>query len=308
MAIEIKRLAHGLGAQIRGIDPTKPLDQDTIKAVRAAWLAHKAVVFPDMEMTPAQHVAFSRSFGELELHLLPSVRHQDHPEIMEVTNRIINGKPAITSKTGREWHSDGAFTTCPPTGSLLHCRELPDVGGDTWFSNMVMAYDTLSPTMKRMIEPLRVVNNLQKSKQRTRDPLQTDDENRRLIPPVVQPMVRVHPETGLKALYLSETITTQVFGMSVEESEGLLNYLFEHSVRAPFTYRHSWSKWDLVMWDNRSTMHLAPGDYDPSQVRRMFRTTLVGTPSGTVYEDELAALAQAEAAAPAESRSVAQAA
>lgn len=284
MTIQVKRLAHSLGAEVRGVDATRPLDAATLKAVRGAWLAHKVLVFPDMQLTPAQHVAFSRHFGELETHLLPSVRHRDHPEIMEVTNRIVDGKPSVTAKTGRQWHSDGAFTVRPPTGSLLHCRALPGVGGDTWFTDMARAWEALSPAMQRMLEPLQVVNSLQKSPLRTRDPLQTDDENRKLIPPVVQPLVLTHAETGRKALYLSETVTTHIHGMSPEESEGLLAYLFRHTIRPEFTYRHRWRLWDIVMWDNRCTMHLAPEDYDTSQVRHMCRTTIAGAPQGRLYE------------------------
>lgn len=284
MKLEIKRLAHALAAEVRSIDGTRPLDAAGLRAVRDAWLTHKVLVFPNMQLTPAEHVAFSRQFGELETHLLPSVRHREHPEIMEVTNRPVDGKPSVTAKTGRQWHSDGAFTVRPPTGSLLHCRALPEVGGDTWFTDMVAAWEALTPQMQRMLEPLRVVNSLQKSPLRTRDPLQTDEENRRLIPAVVQPLVRLHPETGRKALYLSETVTTHIHGMTPEESEGLLHFLFQHSIRPEFTYRHRWRLWDIVMWDNRSTMHLAPGDYDTAQIRHMSRTTLAGEPLGELYE------------------------
>jgi len=287
MRIKIKKLAHALGAEIRGVTPTEKLDTQLVNEIRAVWVSNKVVVFPDMEMTLQQHIDFSKNFGDLEIHKLPSVRNKIHPEIMEVTNKVSDGKASVTANTGRQWHSDGAFTTQPPIGSLLHCRQLPDVGGDTWFTNMVMAYDTLSNEMKRLIAPLRVVNNLQKSKLRTRDPLQTDEENRQLIPPVVQPMVRLHPETGLKALYLSETITTHIFGMSFEESDGLLKFLFDHSVQPSFTYRHRWRKWDLIMWDNRSTMHLAPADYDPQEIRHMSRTTLVGDNMGALYSSEV---------------------
>lgn len=284
MKIKATPLSFALGARVEGIDGTQPLDAQSVDTVRALWLQHKVLVFPRMELTPAQHVAFSKHFGDLETHVLPSARSREYPEIMEVTNRVTDGKPSVTARTGREWHSDGAFTVRPPTGSLLHCRALPEVGGDTWFTNMAMAWEALSPAMQRLLEPLRVVNSLQKSELRTRDPLQTDEENRRLVPPVVQPMVRTHPETGCKALYLSETVTTRIYGMTLEESDGLLQFLFRHSVRPEFTYRHRWCLWDIVMWDNRSTMHLAPGDYDPAQVRHMSRTTLVGEPLGELYE------------------------
>jgi taurine dioxygenase len=275
--LQVHPLSLFLGAEVVGIDPRASLPEDVIRDIRDAWLEHGVLVFPGCEMTVSQHIAFSRNFGELELHPIPVTRHPDHPEVMVVTNRqASDGTASPTAETGRQWHSDGAYTLSPPTGSFLHCREIPSVGGDTWFTSMYAAYDGLSATMKAMLEGLSVVNNLTKQT-RTVDPHQNVREE---IPPVIQPLIRVHPETGRKALYLNETVTTHVSGMTPEESDGLLRFLFNHSVRPEFTYRHRWKLNDLVLWDNRCTMHLAPKDYRPDEPRYMCRTTLLGAPIG----------------------------
>lgn len=283
MALEVRRLAHALGAEVRGVDPTRPLPDGLVTEIRQLWLEHSVLVFTDMRMNVAQHIAFSRHLGALELHPIPAARHPDFPEVMVVTNkRSDDGAPSVTAETGRQWHSDGAFTTRPPTGSLLHCREIPSVGGDTWFTSMYMAYDTLSSTMKDIVGRLFVVNDLAKQN-RTVDSRQ---DVRKEVPPVIQPLVRVHPETGRMALYLSETVTTRIHGMTQAESEGILGFLFAHSVRPEFTYRHSWRPFDLVLWDNRCTMHLAPKDYAEGERRYMCRTTLAGDSCGSLWSAE----------------------
>jgi taurine dioxygenase len=284
MTLEIRKLAHALGAEVRGFDAREPLSSSTVAGLRAAWLEHIVLVFPDQDLTLQQQIDFSRYFGELEVHPQRHFQHPEHPEIFEVTNRIVNGRRSPTAEVGRDWHSDGAFTLRPPTGSLLRCAQLPDVGGDTWFNNMYMAFETLSAEMKRVARSFKVVNDLAMVRGiATRGGDQAGADHLHENPPVVQPMVRVHPETGREALYLNETVTRQIHGMTPEESQGLLQYLFRHSVRPEFTYRHRWRKHDIVMWDNRCGMHLAPADYDRTQVRQMFRTTLRGEPIGALY-------------------------
>jgi taurine dioxygenase len=284
MAIKVRPLSYALGAEVSDIDASKPLSAAAVREIRDAWLEHKVLVFPRQNLTPPQHIAFSKNFGELELHPVKHIRNNDFPEIFEVTNRSVNGQPSDTGEVGRKWHSDGAFTVRPPTGSLLYCLERPNVGGDTWFSDMYLAYERLSEKLKVVVDQLEVVNDLQGTTlMKNRDPQKAKVE---LLanPPVVQPMVRTHPETGRKALYLNETVTRCIYGMTSDESEGLLQYLFQHSVRAEFTYRHAWKLNDIVMWDNRCTMHLAPKDYDARQLRHMCRTTLVGSPIGRALE------------------------
>lgn len=276
--LQINRLAFGLGAEVLGLDASRPVDDGTIQEIRRAWLEHLVLVFPGQDINLEQHIAFSRRFGRLEVHPAKHYRHKDHPEIFEVTNRLIDGKKSLTAEVGRKWHSDGAFTVRPPTGSLLHCRQHPSVGGDTWFANMYAAYEKLSPALKEVVDGLSVVNDLAAVTAATA--VRQLDDHLEDNPAVVQPMVRVHPETGRRALYLNESVTRQIHGMTREESAGLLQYLFAHSVRPEFTYRHRWRRHDLIMWDNRCAMHMAPGDFDRSEVRQMYRTTLEGEPSG----------------------------
>ncbi len=288
MGIEVKRLGYGLGAEVRGVDPTRPLDAATVRAVRTAWLENQILLFPDMEMSVAQHVAFSRNFGEIETTPVRSKKspYPDHPEIVEVRSQPRAGEPH-SGKVDVDWHSDGAYTLCPPTGSFLHCRAMPDVGGNTCFTNMYMAYERLSAAMKRVVDNLKVVNSIANtSSYRNRMRLYPEQTMKDLetLPPVVQPMVRVHPETGRRALYLSEGMTGQIYGMTQEEGAGLLKYLFQHCVRDIFMYRHRWRINDVILWDNRCVMHMVPGDFDPAgQLRLMLRTTLVGEPCGEPY-------------------------
>jgi taurine dioxygenase len=282
MDLKVNRLAFGLGAEVTGLDLRHSLNDTTIAAIREVWLENLVLVIPGQDITMQQHVAFSARFGHLELHPQKHYRHPEFPEIFEVSNRVINGKKSDSADAGRRWHSDGAFNLRPPTGSFLYCEERPPVGGDTWFTNMYMAFEHLSDTMKQIVLQLQVVNDLGSTiEMRLRDPSKVADHLKD-NPPVVQPMVRTHPETGRKALYLNETVTRQVYGMTIGESESLLRFLFAHSIRPEFTFRHRWQKGDIVLWDNRCTMHMAPADYDRSYVRHMRRTTLQGEPLGFV--------------------------
>jgi taurine dioxygenase len=286
MRFSIKKIAYGLGAEIRGIDATQALDAALVAELRAAWLENLVLVFRDFDITPEQHIAFSRNFGALAAPPNKYALHDSYPELVHLTNRVVDGKPSDTARVGNCWHSDGAFTLRPPTGSLLHCRAIPDVGGDTWFTNMYMAYETLSETMRGIVDQLEVVCDI--SKAGYRKTARAMEQLVKDLPPVVQRMVRVHPETGRRALYLSESVSTGVVGMSAAESTMLLEFLFKHAVRPELTFRHRWHLNDLVMWDNRCTQHFVPHDYDFSQLREMNRTTLTGEPSGRPYRAALA--------------------
>lgn len=288
MSLKIRRLSFALGAEITGVDLTRPLDSNTLAEIRKAWLEHSVVTFPGQRLAPEQQIAFGRNFGTLDDHKsLPFYRHPQYPEIYLITNKPVNGKPSETRDTGRIWHSDHSFTTHPTMATMLYCLEIPPAGGTTLFTNMYMAYDSLSDTLKRILEGLEAVHRipyLSFKHFKDRDPKQIA-EMMRINPPVAQPVVRIHPETGRKALYVSEGMTPRFVGMTEEESQGLLQYLFRHSVRPEFTYRHSWSTQDLLMWDNRCTLHLAPPDYTHDHSRHMHRITVLGTPSGRVLEE-----------------------
>jgi taurine dioxygenase len=289
--MQVRKLAYALGAEITGVDLREDLDAGTIAAIRGAWLEHLVLAFPGQELTTEQHIRFSRCFGELELHALKNLQGKEHPEILEITNRIVDGKRSETAEVGRQWHTDGSATMRPSLGSLLYCRAMPEAGGNTWFASLYAAYDALSDTMKGVLEPLESVQDLgyfygnRGIGARDAGKVSVDIGDN---PAVVQPLVTVHPETGRKALFVNESLIRQIHGMSREESAGLLQYLHRHAVRPEFTYRHYWRVGDLIMWDNRCTQHLAPRDYDPDQVRNMCRTTLKGHPQGRYLHDAAA--------------------
>ena len=286
--MRVRKLAYALGAEITGVDLKQDLDAGMIAAIRAAWLEHLVLVFPGQNLTTEEHIRFSRRFGELELHALKNLQGKEHPEILEITNRIVDGKRSETAEVGRQWHTDGSATTRPSLGSLLYCRAMPEAGGNTWFASMYAAYNTLSDTMKGVLDPLESVQDLgyfygnRGIGAREADKVSADIGDN---PAVVQPLVTVHPETGRKALFVNESLIRQIHGMNREESAGLLQYLHRHATRPEFTYRHYWRVGDLVMWDNRCTQHLAPRDYDPDQVRHMCRTTLKGHSQGRYLQE-----------------------
>ena len=290
MAIHVKRLSYALGAEVTGLDLRKPLDGDTVASVRRAWLEHQVLVFPGADITPEQQLRFSGYFAPLEEYPLVHYRLEGYPEIFLLSNRDQQGKPSETRNAARHWHSDLSFTTKPAMGSVLRCLQMPDVGGTTMFANQTMAYERLSPAFQRVIDPLTAVHELFS---KTKDLKNLDQgkvrDMKKANPRVAQPVVRVHDETGRKALYVSVAVTTEIVGMAQEESDAILNFLFAHQTQPQFTYRHAWKPDDMVMWDNRCTLHMAVADNDHQQPRILHRTSLVGSRCGErVPEDQTA--------------------
>lgn len=284
MALKLRRLSHALGAEICGIDVSKPMSEAFFGDIYRAFLQYGILLFRDQDITREQHIEFSRRFGELDRHdALPRDRHPRYPELLMVTNEPKpDGSPSDTKYTGRQWHSDMSFTTAPSLGSLLRSYAVPEVGGDTLFANMSVAYDTLSDGMKALIANLHGVHLSGTRKiANSESGIPRADEQRRLNPPVAQPVVRVHPETGKKALYVGEKVK-RFDGMTDEESKPLIDYLVRHATRPEFVYRHQWKQHDIVAWDNRCVMHQALGDFDETELRHLERTTVLGTPSGYV--------------------------
>ncbi len=269
-----------LGAEIIDIDLAKPLNNADFSRVKRTFLDHSVVVFRNQRISPEQHVAFSRRFGKLQIHVLKEFLHKTHPEILIVSNVIENGKPIGLGDAGRYWHSDLSYKEIPSLGSLLHAQELPSEGGDTLFANMYKAYESLSAEIKQRIDGKRAAHSYLKKyddlrhQGNWRSPLSAEQVAQ--VPEVWQPIVTVHPETGRKALFVSEGFTTRIEGLSDEESNSLLSVLFQHSTQAENVYRHQWQSDDLLFWDNRATIHLAPGC--PAHLRRtMYRTTVEGS-------------------------------
>ena len=284
MAITFRKLSHALGAEVGGVDITRPMSEVEFGEIYRAFLDNGILLLRGQNCRREDHIEFSRRFGELDKHdALPRDRNPDFHEILMVTNaRNADGSPGEGRYTGRQWHSDMSFTSHPSMGSLLRAVTIPDVGGDTQFANMYAAYDALSDGMKKLIADLhgihmsgtRKVDDAKLGAKRV-------NEQVRISPPIAQPVVRVHPETGRKALYLGEKVK-RFDGMTEEESRPLIEYINRHATKPEFVYRHQWRPGDILIWDNRCTMHQALGDFDESQLRHMERTTVMGTPSGYV--------------------------
>ncbi len=284
MTFKLRKLSHGLGAEVCDIDVTAPMSESAFGEIHRAFLDYGVLLFRNQNITREQHLAFSRRFGELDRHdAFPSDRHPTIPELMLVTNEPQpDGTPSVSRYTGRRWHTDMSHTLEPSLGSLLRCWKIPGVGGDTLFANTAMAYDALSPGMQKLIAHLHGIHF---SGGRKLDSTAADQahvaEQKKISPPVAHPVVRVHPETGRKAIYLGEKVK-RFDGMTEDESKPLIEYLNCHSTKPEFVYRHQWRENDIVMWDNRCTLHMALGDFDQNERRHMERTTVVGTPSGYV--------------------------
>ena len=281
--ITVKRLSNALGAEVSGVDLRNPLPEPVVAEIRQAWLDHVILLFRGEPLTHEQHIAFSRQLGALETHdAIPKFRHPDHHEILLVTNFENTGKRLIV---GRQWHSDLSTLVQPAMGSLLHCHVAPPVGGDTMFANMYRAWDNLSPAFQDMLRDRWALHDMSVAKEtRARRTPEELAALRRKNPPVWQPVARRHEETGRLALYVSEMTTTRLEGLTEEESAPILQYLFQQSVLPENTYRHRWQPGDLILWDNRCAMHMALSDYDENERRVMYRTTLLGVPTGRVAE------------------------
>lgn len=269
-----------LGGEIVGLDLSQPLSEESFAEVRKAFLDAKVLVFRNQQaLTPEQHIAFSRRFGELQIHVLKEFHLPGHPEILVVSNVVENDRKIGLGDAGRYWHSDLSYKDEPSLGSLLHAQELPRIEGDTLFADMYAAYETLPKEIKQRIAGRRAEHSYTlkydalRAKSDARNPL--TPEQLAQVKPVTHPVVRTHPETGRKALFISEGFTSRIEGLSEGESEELLKFLFAHSTQPALTYRHQWQPGDLVFWDNRAVIHLAVG-CPPTERSTLYRTTVKG--------------------------------
>ncbi len=269
--------------EVAGVDLSEPQDAETIAALRTALGAHSVLVFRKQSMTSEQQIAFTRNFGDLEIHLVRQYLMPEHPEIIVLSNVGAGGvKP--TANGGAYWHSDISYRAKPPLGSILYGIEVPPEGGNTLFANMYGAYDTLADDLKRKIEGrkakhsylerFKAMRNIDRS-HKGEDKFELDEEQKKSFAPVVHPIVRTHPESGRKALFVNDGFTIGIEGMDDDDGEALLRELNIHATRDPLVYSHAWQPDDVVFWDNRSTMHCATS-YDPVHTRTMHRTTIQG--------------------------------
>jgi len=266
--LEVQPIAGSMGAEIFGVDLAEDLGDETFEDIHQAILAHGAIFFRDQDITPTQQMTFARRWGEVHLH--PHMPCLDgHPGIIEIVK-----KEDDTVAFGGNWHTDQMFTDTPARYTMLYAKRVPQAGGDTMYANLYQAYDALSDGMKDMIAGLRTINQYDKKKKRPA--AMTPTELDVPAPEVEHPLVRVHPETGQKALYISyEGITRRIAGMTEEESRPILSYLLNHATRQEFTCRFRWQVGSLALWDNRRALHFPINDYNGHR-RVMHRITIRG--------------------------------
>ncbi|MGE4218447.1 MAG: TauD/TfdA dioxygenase family protein [Alphaproteobacteria bacterium] len=267
-------------AECEGIDLNRPLDDAGQAAVRGAFLAHQLLAFPGQAVEKASQIRFARYFGEIEMPVNRDYLGRDYPELHVVSNLDAEGRPtaakALANPGNYFWHSDASYMRRPASATILHAVRIPESGGDTSFANLHLAYEALPEGMRRRIERLRAVHSWAQSRLNSGSRPATEEEQR-LAPPVAHPLVRTHPETGRKGLYLGNH-TAHIEGMPEAEGRALLKDLLEHTVQPRFVYRHRWRPGDLVMWDNRSLLHRASDDYDMErEIRLLHRTVVQGT-------------------------------
>lgn len=278
--IKVRKLVGALGAEIRGVDLSNPLSNTASDTIHQAFLNHSVLIFRNQHLEPDELVAFSKKFGPIERHVLSQFALDENPDVFQISNVKNEGKPIGAIRAGQYWHSDCSYMKQPTMASLLHALEVPSYGGDTMFTSTESAYEELSDVMKQFLGGLSAVHDYTNaydtyfSKVADRPPL--SDEVKAKVPPVEHPVVRTHPETGRKALFVNPGFTRQIVGMTEEESRVLLDFLFKHAQQPNFIYRHMWAPGDLVIWDNRSTWHLAISDYDMNERRHLHRVTVAG--------------------------------
>ncbi|MDA1090386.1 MAG: TauD/TfdA family dioxygenase [Proteobacteria bacterium] len=284
MSFTVNPLSPVLGVEITGLDLAQPIGENLASDIRQCWLdAGGLLVLRDQRLTTEQHIQFSRLFGPLfgapgEIPLQETVSrylHPDHREIYRVSIQLENGTPRGRAGAGTYWHSDVSFKSRPAAASILHAIEIPDCGGDTIFCNMTAAYEALSDAMKEMLAPLRAHNDFaQTAATQFAKPVVVEDDLTGANH-AVHPVVRSHPETGRKSLFVTPGNTTGLENFSADESVVLLGFLYDHATQPEFCFRHRYRQGDVVMWDNRSLMHYAVCDYG-DQPRYMERTTGIG--------------------------------
>jgi len=292
--LKVERIAGACGAEVTGIDVTRPLEAHTVAAVRAAMLEHQVLTFPGQPIDDADLERFTGYFGAFGIE--PFVEGEEtHPHVIAV---IKEADETRTANFGGNWHSDWSFQERPPSFTLLHARELPPFGGDTMFANQYLAWESLSAGLRQVLGSLRAVH----SARRPYGPQGTyADRNKArsmkiqageaALAEMVHPVARVHGETGRTALYVNRVYTIRFADMSDRESAPLLDYLYEQSVRPEFTCRIRWAPHTLTMWDNRAVQHFAVNDYDGFR-RELHRTTNAGERPRSIAEAHQAQAAE----------------
>lgn len=272
--IKVRPISGSLGTEIHGVNLAEELDDETYAEIKRALLEYLVIFFRDQEITPDQQIAFGRRFGDLHIHpFIPSLPGHD-----EIIRLWAESGEEDNLRLANAWHPDLSYTNDPPLAAILRGVQVPSRGGDTMWANLYKAYDTLSDRMKEIIDDMTAVHDVTNTYRRQE--LQSEGGAERYwntfqkAPPVEQPLVKVHPETGKKLLYISQLTTTHIVGLHPLESDAILDMLFKHLDWKELQCRFYWEKNSIAMWDNRCTVHYAVRDY--TEAREMHRVTVLG--------------------------------
>ena len=275
--LDVKKLGQALGAEIRGLDLSRPLEERTFKEIREAWLEHLVLRFRGQKLTDPQVLAFSRNFGELDPpgpNPLGRPFLADHPEMNVISNIKEGGVPIGGLGDGEAiWHADMTYVERPPMAAILYAIEIPPAGGDTYWANMDLAYETLPAGLKKRIEGRKAVHDATYNSAGTKRKGYGDVTDPRSAPGARHDLVRTHPETGRKCLFLGRRRNSYVLGLELAESDALLDALWAHATRPQFTFRQEWRGGDVIVWDNRCTLHRRDA-FDPRARRLLHRTQI----------------------------------
>jgi len=280
MNLQIRPLQKTFGAEVSGLDLSQPLDLQTIAELKSLWHKYELLLFRKQTMDEANIVSFSKQFGDLEIHIRKEFLSQKSPEILYVSNMTKEGKPVgILADSEVGWHYDQIYLPRPAVGSFLFSVKLPSSGGETSFSDMSAAYEALPQSIKNAIDGKKAVQSYEAFNALYSVP--TSTEQKKKTPDIEHPLVRVHPYSGKKALYICPGMTTQIIGIDKSTSDDLLQELFDWSTKPEFVYTHVWQLGDGLLWDNACTMHRRE-PFDPKQERLMKRTTILPDPKYAV--------------------------
>lgn len=273
--LELKPLAPALGAEVVGVDLDAPMTEATFAAIYRAFLDHKLLLFRDQTLDPQRHVAFARRFGPVDVHVMNQYQKDALPELYCLSNVDENGRPngKHPDKGTLAWHTDGSWRRVTGQATMLYAIEVPEVGGETWWACQYAAYDALSEEEKRRYAGMRAIHNLDFSRNRRHPEDPMSAAQRAAAPPVEHPVIRTHPETGRKCVYLGDHAEA-IVGLSFEESRRLIDALNDKATQEAWVYRHRWRPGDFIVWDNRCLLHRAT-EYDAATQRRVVRRATI---------------------------------
>jgi taurine dioxygenase len=271
----VRQLTPRLGAELSGVTLADDMSDEVFRAIYAAFLRYQVLLFPPQDVPPARQVAFARRFGEVQIHVMNQYHADGFPELYRLSNLDDDGKPTgrHPDKGTLEWHTDGSWSRVSGQATIIYGEVMPETGGETHFCDMYEAYERLDASWKTRIASLRAVHNLDFSRTRRHGEDPMTDEQRLAKPPVDQPIVRTHPETGRRCIYLGDH-AEYIVGMPYAEGRALIEELNARAVHPDLTYEHRWKPHELILWDNRCVMHRATA-YDPATQGRVIRRCTV---------------------------------